>query len=293
MTSSGSGGAAGAALGRARGPQGQADLARQLDPLRVDRDQQALVDQPVRRREVGRAGGRAGVAHRPHRRAGGEAVEDLALGGVGLRDQLGHAGRVGQHLGHGRAGLRLRRRRELQPAQHRHQLEVGHQAHQLPGRPAEAAGVRADRVAHRRGEVQQVLVAPDERAVEQRVEAVVGRPPGVGLDRVGGVRGQDEGFEAVQGGGIERVDGALGRGAHPDAPGQRGEVGRRGEREIRAQAEQRCQLPVVAPAQPLGQRGGAGRRVIAARGRDRRCRHGWGAQRPSARVGRFSGAGWT
>ena len=256
------GGAAGAARPRPRraGPARPRAAARRA----------AVSIGTSRPRSISRCGGArsavpaagAGVAHRADRRPGGEPVEHVALGGVGPRDQLGRRGPGRRAPAATAAPARgCGGRRQAETAQHRHQLEVGHHgaAAAAAGRPSPPGyGPIASRTVGR--EVQQVGVAPDEREVEQRVEAVVGAAGRRASRRRSSSRRPRRGpASRARRGWARRARRwrAGSRCARPTRPASAAKSAGAGRARSGRSAEQRGQLAVVAAAQPLGQRGGA------------------------------------
>ena len=257
----------------------QPDLAGQLDGVGVDRDQQAVRQQPahrrlglVRRHRSGR------VPDRAQRRAGRELRQHLALAVAGAADQGAQPDRVGEGLAQQRPRDRLAGVGQAERGQHRGELGAGRDRQQRPVRPAEPAGVHADHLAHGAGHVQAVVVAPDQGQPAQPVDGGPDRrrghvreelpdravrPGGAGQQRGrvpdGAVaRGrrlgrQQHRVQHLQGPGVQ----VLQRPQHrePDAGpvGERAEVAGGRDREVGAGAEQVGEHPVRLPAQPVGE----------------------------------------
>jgi hypothetical protein len=136
---------------------------------------------------------------------------------------------------------------------------------QLRGRTAQAGRIGTQRLSHAVDHVQRIVGAPHEcqvmqfghralqQVIVQRAEQA-GRGGDVGA--AVGVRGEHQGLERAQGEGVQSVQCALYRRAHRQPAGERGQVGRRGQRQIRTAPQQRGELGVLARPQPVRQRRG-------------------------------------
>ena len=238
--------------------QGQADLAGQLDGAAVDRDEQRVGEQPAHG-AVG-VGGRHGpqrVADLAERRTGGEGLEDLAAAVVHPRQQRVQPGAVGEQL---RRPGDPRPRRQVERLEQGGELAVG-VARQAGGhRAPEPGGTRARDLAHRADQVQRVVAAPDQREVAQPVDARLhlGRARRPAHQRAeprerARVLGEHEPVDERQAERVELLQGAQHRQPHAGAGREHAQVGRHGDGEVGARAQQGREALVRPRAQPVGE----------------------------------------
>ena len=219
-------------------------------------------------RRSARRAGRAGPRDQPMRAAGGvspgRASRTLPTGGpAASRSSTSRSAgrqsaimardpcRVGQHVGDGGAGARLRRGRQAERAQHRRQRDVRDLAQQRRGRPAQPGRVGAERLAHRGRQVHVVAVAPDQGERAQLGQGGVDRTAVVASSsrvaastelRRSPSAASTSASSTRRANASEPVDGALDRRAHAEPAGQRRQVGRRRQGEVGAEPQQLGEL---------------------------------------------------
>ena len=267
---------------------GQPDLARQLDGVRVDRHQQPVREQPADRGVRLRGGDRAGgVPHRAERWSGGELVEHLALPLVGPGQECLQPAGLGERRRHRRAGPGLPLLGLAEGGEHRGELRSGRVGDQRRDRAAEPAGVRRDDVADGARHVQRGVLAPDQReppepvdrgphgvrgrvgqqrpdrrvrpggcarTVEQR-RRVADRPAPRRLDPLDR---EDDRVQDLQGPGVQLLQRAQHGEPDPGPVGQRPDVAGRRHGEVGAGPQQGGERLVGSAAQPVGQTARAG-----------------------------------